>query len=201
MRLSLGCAPESRSVAILVQETIEYDFGSAEHHGITRDIPVRLHYDAEHDRLYPLGVLSVTASPGTPAQYQIENVAGGVKRIRIGDAGRTISGEHTYTIRYRVGGVLNGFSDYDELYWNAVGPDWDVPIERVTVRVTLPGAVTRVACFAGPTASRLPCAGSTVAGSVATFVEPSLLAHEAVSVVVAFPTGLIPPPVPILQQR
>ena len=29
---------------------------------------------------------------------------------------------------------MNGFHDHDELYWNAIGEEWDVPIERATTR-------------------------------------------------------------------
>ncbi|MEX2228863.1 MAG: DUF2207 domain-containing protein [Dehalococcoidia bacterium] len=188
--------------ALTVTETIEYDFGAAERHGILRDVPVRTRYDDEHDRVLPLTVLEVSATAGASADYRVEHAGGSVKRIRIGDPDRTVDGRHTYTIRYRLDGVLNGFADHDELYLNAIGPGWDVPIDRASVTVTAPGAVTRVACFAGPVFSRLACDDSgPPAGNVAQFAHGGLQAGEAFSVVVAFPTGLVPAPAPILEQR
>jgi hypothetical protein len=106
--------------ALVVSEQIAYDFGSEERHGIFRDVPVRFRYDDRHDRVYPLQVLEVSGSPGTPVQYTLEEVDNTL-RIRIGDPDQTISGRHDYTILYRVEGTLNGFPDHDELYWNAIG--------------------------------------------------------------------------------
>src|SRR6516164_4055161 len=115
---------------IEVHETIAYDFGVVPHHGIFRDVPVRSSESpkAGYDRVYPLHVVSVSASAGTPAQYSVDD-EGDDQRIKIGDPDRTITGEHTYDIVYRVRGAMNAFADHDELYWNAVGPQWSVPID------------------------------------------------------------------------
>ena len=85
-----------RDGTILVRETIDYDFGATPRHGILRDIPVRLRYDDTRDRIYPIEDLTVRASEGTPADYQVEDLSGGLKRIRIGDPDREITGRHTY---------------------------------------------------------------------------------------------------------
>ncbi len=109
---------------VRIHETIDYDFGSTFRHGIFRDVPVRFDYPpkSNHDRVYPLHVVSVRASEGTPAQYTLESGDDsgiGVKRIKIGDPDRTISGRHTYDITYTLRGALNGFKDHDELFLNA----------------------------------------------------------------------------------
>src|SRR6476659_1410373 len=56
---------------LLIRETIDYDFGPVPHHGIFRDIPTRFDYTtkADTDRVYPIDVISVKASEGTPADY------------------------------------------------------------------------------------------------------------------------------------
>src|SRR3712207_6924402 len=54
-----------------------------------------------------------------------------------------------YTTLFRSDAALNGFEGHDELYWNAVGTEWSVPVERATVRVTTPSDITQVACFGG----------------------------------------------------
>ncbi|MGH2554621.1 MAG: DUF2207 domain-containing protein, partial [Actinomycetota bacterium] len=105
--------------SLLVVEEIAYDFGGDQRHGIIREVPVRFRYDDRYDRVYPLDVLSVVGSEGTPDQYEV-NKSGNLLQIKIGDPDRTITGPHTYTITYRVQGALNGFADHDELYWNAI---------------------------------------------------------------------------------
>jgi uncharacterized membrane protein YgcG len=187
--------------SLLVVERIEYDFGSTEHHGIFRDIPARFTYDDTHDRVYPIDVQSVEGSPGTPAGFKVDR-SGSLFRIQIGDANKTITGRHTYTITYRVQGALNGFADHDELYWNAVGPGWTVPVGPISVKVTAPAAIgDRVTCFSGPVRSSLTCAGHKVSGSTATFRQPSLDPDEALTIVVGFPTGVVPTPHSILVER
>ncbi|HEX2119225.1 MAG TPA: DUF2207 domain-containing protein [Acidimicrobiales bacterium] len=186
--------------SLLITETIDYDFAANERHGIYRDIPVRLGWDSRYERIYPLDVLSVEGSEGTPDEYQTEN-AGNHKRIRIGDPDRTISGAHRYTVRYRVNNALNGFDSHDELYWNAIGTEWSVPIERAAVRVTAPAEITQVACFGGGSGSRLPCAEATSAGDLATFTQNLLGGGQGVTVVVGFEKGAVPPPTPVLDER
>ena len=186
--------------SLLITETIDYDFGASEHHGIFRDVPVRLDYDSRYERIYPLKVLSVDASPDTPHKYKLET-AGNYKRIKIGDPKKTVSGAHRYTITYRVSSALNGFPEHDELYWNAIGTEWSVPIERATVRVTAPAAITDVACFGGGRGSRLACSEETQANSAAGFAQGGLDAGEGVTVVVGFAKGAVPEPTPVLDER
>lgn len=183
-----------------VREVVTYDFGDQRRHGILRHIPVRLRYDDRHDRVYPVEVLAVEASPGTPARYRVER-AGGTMTLRIGDPDRTVTGAHTYTISYRVEAALNGFADHDELYWNAIGAQWGVPVDQAVVTVTAPAAVREVACFAGPVGSSLPCRSATADGPTARFAHDGLAAHQALTVVAAIPPGAVPPPRPRLEER
>ncbi|MEZ4554468.1 MAG: DUF2207 domain-containing protein [Dehalococcoidia bacterium] len=190
---------------LIITEDIAYDFGSQERHGIFRDVPTRLRYDGEFDRRYPMKVLSVTASAGTPAQYRVEGIEGGKTRIRIGDEDRTITGQHTYRIEYRIEGGLNGFTDHDELYWNAIGADWSATIFNPSVTVHLPAALApdevQVGCFEGPRGSSLRCASATIDGAQVDFTNGELSPYEGLTVVVGFPKGMVPDPQPILERR
>jgi len=187
--------------ALHIAETIDYDFGGNQRHGIFRDIPVRLHFDKRYDRVYPLHVLSVTGSPGTPAQYKVEDAGGGTRRIRVGDANRTISGRHRYVITYRVDRVLNALSDRAELDWNGIGAKWQVPVREATVAVTAPAAIRRVTCFAGPKGSSLPCARAAADGSLARFSHGFLAPFQALTVVVGVPKGAVTVLPPELDER
>ena len=188
------------SGSMLVTETIDYDFGSVPKHGIFRDIPERLHYDDTYDRIYRIDVVSVKAV-GAPADYEVEHEGGGILHIRIGDPDVTVSGEHVYTIVYRVDGALNGFPDHDELYWNAIGADWNVQIDQASARVTGPAPVTKVACFTGPVGSTLGCAKAVVKSGAAVFGQPIMPPYNALSIVVALPQGSVASTAPILEER
>jgi hypothetical protein len=188
---------------IEVHETIVYDFGVVPHHGIFRVIPVRTSTSSKkgYDRVYPLTVESVSGSEGTPAQYSVED-SGDDKSIKIGDPDQTITGEHTYDIVYRVRGAMNGFADHDELYWNVVGNDWAVPIEKTSAVVHAPADITQIACFSGALGATLPCDTATSEGAAANFAKAPLNPYESMTVVIALPKGVIvPSPKPILEER
>jgi uncharacterized membrane protein YgcG len=187
-----------RDGSILVNERIVYNFGSSQRHGIIRDIPVRLRYNGSYDRIYRIDVRSVYAD--TSAGYTV-NTNGSSISIKIGDPDRTVTGEHTYRIAYLVRGSLNAFADHDELYWNAVGNQWDVPIDQVTVRVSAPVAVSRVTCFSGPSGSTGSCRQAGIANGVAHFAQTGLGPHEGLTAVVAIPKGVVAVPRPMLQER
>lgn len=190
----------TRDGELEVVEEITYDFGSNEHHGIERDIPVRYHYDDTHDRVYHLDVIDVS-SETAPDDWEQMDAGGGNTRLRIGDPDETITGEHTYRIEYRVEGALNGFPEHVELYWNATGDRWPVPIDHATVRVQMPAAIQDSVCFAGPNGSTAPCDDEAVSADTATYAHSGLRNSEGVTFAVSIPTGVVPPPEPILEER
>ncbi|HXY91097.1 MAG TPA: DUF2207 domain-containing protein [Acidimicrobiia bacterium] len=192
---------------LLVRETIVYFFNEPRH-GIYRDILDRVDYTQRpnHDRVYPIDVISVRASEGTPADYDVSS-EGDFLRIKIGDPDREITGDHTYEITYRVRGALNGFQDHDELVWNAVGDRWPVPIGAVHVAVHAPAAITAVNCAEGEYGSNQPCGSASADGDTATFTAKqvfdgwSLGPFQGMTVTVALPKGAVPDPKPILEER
>ena len=186
--------------SLTVTETIDYDFGATPRHGIIREIPTSFRYDDTYDREYPLTVRSVTATDAS-ADYGIEHPGGGITAIRVGDPDRTITGRHTYVLTYRVEAALNGFPDHDELYWNAIGDEWDVPIANARALVRAPGEILQTACYAGYEGSVLPCAKAEALGSTARFAERDLQPYEGMTVVVSLPKGAVPEPAPVLVER
>ncbi len=182
-----------------IRETIDYDFGTTSHHGIFRTIPTRFPYDEANDRIYPID--DVTAQSDAPDDVDVSE-EGGFTKIRVGDPDVEISGRHTYTLSYRVEGALNGFPDHDELYWNAIGDEWQAAIEHARVTVTAPASIQRVRCFQGYQGSTEPCARATSDGSEASFRPGRALSpFEGLTVVVAIPKGAVPLPQPILDER
>jgi hypothetical protein len=185
---------------IHVVETIDYDFGGNQKHGIYRNIPVRFDYDDDYRREYPLRSVRVTGTPGTPVQTKVER-SGDYVNIRVGDPDRTITGTHRYVLSYDVDGAINRFESHDELFWNAIGVEWAVPIDSGSVTVRTSGAIETVACFAGPEGSRIPCASARADGTSAYFSQGALGAYEGLSVVVALPAGYAATPGPVLKEK
>jgi uncharacterized membrane protein YgcG len=184
-----------------ITETIVQEFGSTPRHGIIRLIPNRLRYDGEFDRVYPIDLLSVRASPDTPNDVETKEENGNFV-IRIGDPDETITGRHTYEIVYRVQGAMNGFADHDELFWNAIGTQWEQDIGRMNVRVSGPDDITRTACYQGPFGSTVPCDRRQITKKGdAVFEQSNLPAFQAMSVVVALPPGTVASTAPILDER
>lgn len=186
---------------LAITETIAYDFGAAERHGIYRDVPTTLRSDDTYDRLYPLSVGSVQASGGASAAFSVEEIAGGLTRIKIGEPDRTVTGRHTYTIDYTVASAMNGFPEHDELYWNAIGDGWDVTIDEASVTVSAPGTITDVACFQGPDGSIGSCDQAKSKGREASFAQTQLPPFSGMTVVVALPKGAVAAPAPNLVER
>ncbi len=187
--------------SLVVLEAIGYDFGANERHGILRTIPTRVPYDDDNDRVYDLSEVAVLSPSGAPDDVE-RSTTGGTTTLRIGDPDRTVSGRQDYRITYTVSGALNAFPDHAELYWNAIGAQWDVPIGSASVAVVTPQPATQQACFAGPFGSGLPCGGAAADGDRVTFAQPAGLApYEALTVVVGLPTDAVTATGPHLEER
>src|SRR5439155_1043450 len=173
---------------LAVNEQIAYDFGAAAHHGIFRDLVEGETYDAHHDRRYHISGVTARAD-NNPARVDVSHT-GSYLHVRIGDPNSTVPGVHTYTIEYRLDGAARTFADHQELYWDAIGNQWPVPIDRATVTLSGPSSsYLRTACCpdrsapsstsmrtsstSPPRSSTSPCAvGSRSPTSTATTSSP-----------------------------
>ncbi len=178
-----------RDGSMRVTETITQSFATPRH-GIERAIPLRQSVGNHMFRRYPISDIQVTADQGTPSKL-FTTEANDTRTIRIGDANQTISGTHTYTIRYTVRNATSHFEANDELYWNAIGTQWRQNIGKSTVTVHLPVAVNRVKCFKGRAGGDLACDSNTFDGSSATFTAEQLAPSEAFTVVVGAPPNTL----------
>ena len=133
--------------SMAVTETIDYDFGGNVKHGIFRNIPDAFKYNDSYNRVYPIEDVKVTRD-GESENFA-ESSSNNQDVIKIGDKNVTLKGKHTYVIKYTVRGAINAFGDHEELYWNAIGDEWTVPIATATVEVTGPADVQRVTCYTG----------------------------------------------------
>jgi uncharacterized membrane protein len=127
---------------IEVEESITYDFGLNKKHGIIRYIPYK--YQLE-DKILVLDyeVKSVQDNQGENIKYSLYT-EGNNFVIKIGSENLLISNEKTYVINYVIGGAINYFSDYDELFWNVTGNNWQVPINHAQLDLVLNNTFTNL---------------------------------------------------------
>jgi hypothetical protein len=105
-----------------VTETITVDF-TQPHHGIYRDIPLQ-------------GV-TVTNVDVKGHKFAVSQQDGYVE-IKIGDPAVTVEGEQTYEIYYKLGFGDDGSQDFDEVYFNIIGTQWNTAIHSASFSLTLP---------------------------------------------------------------
>ena len=184
-----------------VRETINYDFGSTGgHHGITRDIPVEFAYGKNQIREYPISNIQVSSPTGAPDDLAKD--IGSTASLRIGDPDNdSVTGSQTYVIDYDLKGVVNSFNDHQELYWNAIGSEWNVPVLAAAATVEGPAEVQKVACFKGLQGSTDTCTGTIGSDGAATFSAADLQPNQGMTVVASFPLGTFPNAAPILKER
>lgn len=190
-----------------VTETIAYDFGTEQRHGIFRTLPVEDGLPDGSRWVHPVTVESVTMDGGT-VPYDLSQ-SGMLLEVKIGEPDRTITGQHAYVLSYTVQGALRtmtadelaasnpyGFSPGDvELYWDFIGTGWDVGMDAVRVQVTGPGNVLAAQCYRGTYGSRDPCHDRILGASV-TFVPAALSPGEGLTGVIAYPgSAFTTPPV------
>ena len=126
----------------------------------------------------------------------------GRTRLRVGDPDRIVTGRHSYVLSYVLHGHLNALDDHDELFWQATGTEWTVPIGNVTVDVVTPGGIQASRCLAGPPDSESPCGAAEVRDETqAVFAQDTLAPGEGLTVVVGLAKGAVTVAPPDLHDR
>ena len=129
-------------VNIIVNENNTFDitetiiaYFNVPKHGIFKTIPLRN---------------KITRLDGTTSRNrtQISNVSvdneyttsreNGNFKIKIGSADYTLTGTQKYVIKYNYNLGKDPMKNYDELYFNIIGSEWDTVIGNVTFSITMP---------------------------------------------------------------
>ncbi len=142
----------NQDASITVEEKIAVSFNQPRH-GIFRVIPVVYTVNGRTLRTN-FNLISAADEQGNEIQVDVSSQAQS-KRLRIGDPDQTVEGDKVYVITYSLDRVIRRYDDYDELYWNVTGAEWDVPIEAASVVVDSQYAVIgQTDCFAGLAGSK-----------------------------------------------
>ena len=117
-----------------ITETITAYFNVSKH-GISRAIPLK-------NKITRLdGTTSANHTQVTNVSVDNEYKASrknGNYKLKIGSADRTLTGEQTYVIKYTYNLGKDPVKDYDELYYNIIGNEWDTVIGNITFTITMP---------------------------------------------------------------
>jgi uncharacterized membrane protein YgcG len=210
------------SGGVNVTEDILVDFGSEQHHGIFRDMPVHYAYDDKHDRKIDATNIDVRDADGNPVQFDTSS-SGPNLRITIGNPDVLVSGQQEYKISYLLTGALNQFTDNDEFYWNVTGNGWEASIEAAGARVVAPtnqahpNPIEKTDCFQGETGATDRCLTSEIssghlgtaeglapltAGPEASFQSRgTLFPGEGMTIVVGIEKGAVTVAPPVLVNK
>lgn len=178
--------------AVNIIETITIDFKDLDKHGILRNIPIIYQGENGQEIYTELNVNSITQDNKKAKFDSYRN--GNYIELKIGDADKTISGLHTYKIDYTAKGILKGFSEYDELYWNVTGNEWPIPILETTAKVILPkDGELMFKCVEGITGSTANCHTEQINAHEVIFTSSrSYGASEGMTIVAGYDKGMVP---------
>ncbi|MDO8571387.1 MAG: DUF2207 domain-containing protein [bacterium] len=170
-----------------VSEGIHYDFGTLEKHGILRKIPL---VNQDGPRIH-IKTVSINDENRNTYHYT-EKESGDILEYKIGGSNTTLTGRKTYWLNYDVSNVIRPFKDHDELYWNAIGTEWSVPIAHATVRIEIPEEIPTVSatayCYTGASGSDTKdCSITTEDHAFIITANRSLYHGEGLTVAVALP--------------
>lgn len=164
-----------------VTEDITANFSSPRH-GIYREIPIQFG---------PVRVKLKNLTSNEPIKQ--DSVSSDYITFRLGSADRTVIGKQQYLISYSyvIGDDRN--AEYDELYYNLVGPGWQAPIDEFSFTISFPSKIDpsmvwMTGGYYGSTDQRgsfkVSSDGKTVTG-IATGLQPG----EALTLRVQLPQG------------
>ncbi len=187
--------------SVEITENIQADFSREPHHGIIRSIPFK-NTDTSGRRSYiRLNIVNITDEKGIKWPYE-KQIDGDNIVIKIGDPDIYVQGPATFNIAYTVGNAVRKFDDHDEVYWNATGNQWKVPIKNASTTVILPKNAPaqnlRAICFTGEYGSKEKNCSAKVKDEK-TFVftaekraeDAALQPFEGLTIVAGFPKGIV----------
>jgi hypothetical protein cdivTM7_00659 len=182
--MELGRDSEQRST-LRTKLTITADFPPRQNHGIA---PVFVKQYDKHPTHFTLE--SVTDERGAPLEYTWHN-----DELRIGNKDTYVKGKKTYVITYTQRDVTKLYHDTgkQEFYWDAIGTNWQVPIQSASVTLKLsPELVaakrTNLQCYQGRFGSSQRCEVREQ-GDMLTATARALPKKAGVTIAVGFAPG------------
>jgi uncharacterized membrane protein len=180
---------------LLVKETIVYNPGNEERHGLFRKIDFKKINMDNKKFILGIDILRVTDENGNSYKYS-QKKSGQYIELKIGDPDRLINSPKTYVIEYKVSGAVTYFTDHDELYRNLTENNWTVPIKNFNASISFPNLIDeeslKYICYEGPDGSTSQsCIVDYSEGKVNVSSSRVLSPGEGVTAIVSFPKGIV----------
>lgn len=193
---------------IVVTETIRiYATGDIFKRGIVRTLPIQKKDKGKHSSSVEYNLLSVRRD-NYNSEYHTKETKRNLE-IYIGEEFIFLTPykSYTYELTYLVKNTIGFFENYDELYWNVTGNDWDISIDAVSAVIQLPSGANEMqsACYTGVYGStETNCTKKSEDNRV--FFEANNLGNgKGLSVATGFTKGILseppPPPPPTFFQQ
>ncbi|MBP6859924.1 MAG: DUF2207 domain-containing protein [Candidatus Magasanikbacteria bacterium] len=179
--------------SVQISEKIQYDFGSAQKHGIFRTIPYGLSL-----RSLPLYIsdMQVVDEQGVRLPFDISKKESNLF-IKIGDPDKTVTGIHTYIISYTVQNVVKFLKTNDQFYWNITGNAWEVPIAEASASISFPSQASldkiSLFCYAGASGSLNNCQEARTVNPIY-IRQTDMSIQDGITVRLVLPKGVIRQP-------
>ncbi len=172
--------------------------------GLYRDLSLE-HVTGQNRReKLKVDLISITDDQGESLRFERSSQGAWTRRFKI-----WVPGAHdatrTVVIRYVVHNAIRFFDEQsnvgplDEVYWNATGNSWEIPIEHATAEVVLPetGKPLQFAAYTGTTGSKEHAVETVQNGGTVDFTATRpFAAGEGMTVAVGWAPGLVARPVP-----
>ncbi len=117
-----------------ITESIKANFKEPRH-GIIRKIPLRNTVKRNDGSVTKNSARLTDLS--VSEEYEVSNDSG-YRVIKIGEENQTITGIHDYVMKYSYNLGKDSSKDFDELYFNIIGDEWDTEINNVTFTINMP---------------------------------------------------------------
>ena len=139
---------QDRSIDV-VEEILVRAEGNQIKRGIKRSLPTKRYLKNRQSSMKYKRI--EVLKDGSPSPHHIES-DNRFKTIYVGEKNTFLKpGEYLYTIKYHVPHQVGMYETHDEIYWNAIGTDWDLPIQNSKVAIQIPENANTIqqSCYTG----------------------------------------------------
>ena len=117
-----------------ITEKITVNFTTPKH-GIIREIPIKNKIERP-DGTKSNNIVEIKNISGT--ENFLTYIQNNNKIIKFGNSYDTITGIHTYGLKYNYNIGKDPLKNADEFYFNLIGNNWEVPIKNVSFKIKMP---------------------------------------------------------------
>ncbi len=200
----------NRDSSLDITEEITADCGNLpDKHGIFRSLPAYYQRTMNEEVKTPIKLLGITGSEGQSIEYSTIKNNNSIT-WKIGDTNKTVTGENTYIIRYKVKNTIRfaDSGDFDELYWNLNGNFWQIETDKFIGTIKFPQEITKdnttISSYSGKTginSNNLASYSWIDKNTLQVTSKTILKAGEGITASITFPKNIISPYTPPFMEK